>query len=32
MTEISFMIKLEDDVPKVKSSIFENLVILHEYN
>ena len=32
MKEISFMIELEYDVPKVKSSIFENSVVVHEYN
>ena len=32
MKEISFMLKLEDDVPKVKSSLFENSIIVHSYN
>ena len=30
--KISFMIKLEDNVPKIESSIFEKMVIVHEDN
>ena len=30
MKEISFVLELEDDTPKVKSSLFENPVIVHE--
>ena len=30
MKEISFVLELEDDVPKVKSSLFEKPVIFHE--
>ena len=32
MKEISFVIELEDDVPKVKSSLFEKTAIVHEDN
>ena len=32
MKEISFLLKLEDDAPKIKYSIFENLVIVHKDN
>ena len=32
MKEITFVIELEDDVSKVKSSIFEKLAIEHEGN
>ena len=30
--EISFLLELEDDVPKVKPSLFFKPVVVHEFN